>query len=46
MLRRSVEEFGAYVSQIRDDQWEAGWLSIHDSPPTRLTLWQSDGPSF
>ena len=24
MLRRSVEEFGARVSQIRDDQWEAG----------------------
>ena len=24
MLRRSVEEFGAHVSQIRDDQWEAG----------------------
>lgn len=24
MLRRSVEEFGARVSQIGDDQWEAG----------------------
>ena len=24
MLRRSVDEFGARVSQIRDDQWEAG----------------------
>jgi uncharacterized protein (TIGR03086 family) len=24
MLRRSVAEFGARVSQIRDDQWEAG----------------------
>src|SRR5438876_32425 len=24
MLRRSVEEFSARVSQIRDDQWEAG----------------------
>jgi uncharacterized protein (TIGR03086 family) len=24
MLRRSVEEFGSRVSQIRDDQWEAG----------------------
>lgn len=25
---------------------EASLLSIHDSPPTSLTLWQSDGPSF
>ena len=24
MLRRSVEEFGVRVGQIRDDQWEAG----------------------
>ncbi|HXZ69911.1 MAG TPA: maleylpyruvate isomerase N-terminal domain-containing protein, partial [Streptosporangiaceae bacterium] len=24
MLRRSVEEFGTRVSQIHDDQWEAG----------------------
>ena len=24
ILRRSVEEFGARVSQIHDDQWEAG----------------------
>jgi AraC family transcriptional activator of pobA len=25
---------------------EASLLSVHDSPPTSLTLWQSDGPSF
>ena len=37
MLRRSVEEFGSRVSQVRDDQWEAG------TPDTEWNVRDSDG---